>query len=248
MLRPVTGLRFRSLGLLSVLAVVALAGAAAAQGSATFTVSLAGPDSPVSITGGQSQSVPIDITLMGDGFGCAQEAVLPVNVTASSSRLTPTVNPAGLEYTVPSGLYNSQVPANQAPPYNSTQPTSIEVSVPSGQTSGFTTQVTVTATFPGGNYGVSGEGNCEPGEFSSAEGTVAIDVSVQADATGGTDGGDGGTGGTDGGTGSDGGTGGDGGTNSSDDGDDGNGIPVGPWAIPAGLVAAALAARRRRQA
>ncbi len=237
MLGAVTGLRIRSLGLLSVLAVVALAGAAAAQGSATFTVSLSGSDAPVSITGGQSQSVPIDITLMGDGFGCSQEVTLPVNVTASSSRLSPAVNPAGLEYTVPANLYNSQVPADAAPPYNNTESTSVDISVPAGQTSGFSTQVTVTAVFPGGNYGVAAGGGCEPGEFTSAEGSVAIDVNVAADSTGDTDGGDGTDGGTDGGDG--------GAPNGTDGAEDDNGIPVGPWAIPAGLAAAALAARRR---
>lgn len=239
MLGPVTGLRFRSIGLISVLAVVALAGAAVAQGQATFTVTVSAPDSPVEVTGGQSTSVPVDVTLRGDGFGCSSDTTLPVNVTGSSSRLTPTVNPATLEYTVPAGLYNSNVPADAAPPYNSTQSTSVDISVPAGQTSGFSTQVTVTAVFPGGNYGLQDEGNCEPGQFSSAEGSVAIDVNVQADATP-TDGGDGGTDGDDGGTGGDGGT--DGNTT---DGEDDNGIPVGPWAIPAGLAAAALAARRR---
>lgn len=238
MLGAVTGLRIRSLGLLTVLAVVALAGTALAQ-SATFTVTLEGPEAPVEVTGGQSSSVPIDITLMGDEFGCSNEATLPVNVTASSSRLTPTVSPAGLEYTVPQGLYNSQVPADAAPPYNNTESTSVDISVPAGQTSGFSTQVTVTAVFPGGNYGATGEGSCEPGEFSPAEGSVAIDVNVAADSVGGTDGGDGTDDGTDGGT--------DGGTTNGTDGDedDSNGIPIGPWAIPAGLAAAALAARRR---
>lgn len=239
MLGAVTGLRIRSLGMLTVLAVVALAGTALAQ-SATFTVTLEGPDAPVEVTGGQSSSVPIDITLMGDEFGCSGEVTLPVNVTASSSRLTPTVSPAGLEYTVPQGLYNSQVPGGAAPPYNSSQSTSVDISVPAGQTSGFSTQVTVTAVFPGGNYGVAEGGDCEPGQFSSAEGSVAIDVNVAADSTGGTDGGtDGSDDGTDGGTD-------DGSTNGTDGGeDDSNGIPVGPWAIPAGLAAAALAARRR---
>lgn len=238
MLGAVTGLRIRSLGLLSVLAVVALAGAATAQGSATFTVSLAGADDPVEVTGGQSASVPIDVTLMGDEFGCSSEVTLPVNVTASSSRLSPTVAPAGLEYTVPANLYNSQVPGGAAPAYNNTESTSVDISVPAGQTSGFSTQVTVTAVFPGGNYGVAAGGGCEPGEFSSAEGSVAIDVNVAADSTGGTDGGDGTDGGTDGD---------DGGAPNGTDGDedDSNGIPIGPWAIPAGLAAAALAARRR---
>lgn len=204
----------------------------------------------VSLTGGQSGSVNVDVTLQGSDFFCLEAQDLPVTVATSGAQgITASPSPAELVYTVEPGVYSADDPTGEAGGYNSTQSTSVSIQAPSGTASGFSAQVQVTATFPGGNYGANQSdptqsGGCGPNEFSAAEGSGSVDVNVQPDAAGDDDGADGsgddGTDGTDGAD--DGADGGDGG-----DGDDGNGIPLPGWLVPASLIGAALVATRRRR-
>lgn len=202
----------------------------------------------VSVTGGQSGSVNVDVTLQGSDFFCLQSQDLPVTVTASGQQgITGTPSPAELVYTVEPGVYSADDPTGEGSGYNSTQSTSVAIQAPSGTASAFSAQVQVTATFPGGDYGANQSdptqsGGCGPNEFSAAEGSGSVDVNVQPDLSGSDDGADGSGG--DGGNGTDG-AGGDG--SDGPDGDDGNGIPLPGWIVPASLIGAALVATRRRR-
>lgn len=234
----------RSIGVVGLVIVLATAGLATAQ---SFSMAVTPQSDSATITGGQSSSVSVDVTLQGSDFFCLQAQELPVTVTAAGAQgITASASPAEMMYPVEAGVYSAQDPSGEvASAYNHTESTSISVQAPSGTASGFSAQVQVTATFPGGNYGANqsdptASGGCGPSEFSAAEGSTAIDINVQPDAADGGTGGDG-----DDGDGGDGGTpGGDGG--GGDDGDDGNGIPLPGWLVPASLIGAALVATRRR--
>lgn len=215
-----------------------MAGLATAQ---SWSVTVTPQSDSVSVVGGESTSVTVDVNLRGDGFYCAQETDLPVMVSASGAQgISASPDPAELTFTVPPGIHDS----NSEPatgPYNETQSASVSITGPSGTAAGFSAQVQVTANFPGGDYSSNdsdplSSGGCGPSEFNAAEDQSPIDVDVQPDAADGTDGG------TDGGDGTDGGTGG----NGTDGEDDDNGIPLPTWVVPAGLVSAALMIGRRR--
>lgn len=229
MLQQVRPLVPRTIGVLGVAALLAFAGVAAAQ---TASVAVEPQTSDVSVQGGQSTQVSVDINLQLDQFTCGQAADFPVEVSASGAQgVAGSADPAELVFTVSEGIYDSRTPAGN---YNETQNVAVTITAPSGQSSGFSADVTVTGLFPGGDYSDSG---CGPSSFPEAEGSVPITVDVQPDASP-TDGGSDGDGGTDGGT--DGGI--DGGTNDSDE---ENGSPVPVWLVPVGLAGAAAIASRR---
>ena len=220
------------LGVLTIVALLALAAPAAAQ---TVTIDVQGPDAPVSVASGQSTTVNVNVNFLADEFGCSQDTPAPVAFTAAAGRVTATGSAEELTYTLPTGLHNSQAPGGGLPPLNASQSATITVDAPAGEATGFSDQITVTASFEGGDF----LPNCGPGEFPSAEGTATINVNVQGTGGTGTDGGDGGTG-SDGGDGGAGGnnTGGNGGDEETDD------SPLAAWLLPAALIGAALIARR----
>lgn len=229
----------RALGVAMIAALLATAGLAAAQ-QASFSVSLSPTSELQPVQAGGSTSVDVDVNLQGDGFSCADDVTLPVNMSVSpTGGVSGTANPAPVEFSNTMGIHNSDGPTGG---YNETETTTVTFQV-SGSASGGDKDVTLTGLFPGGNYG-PGSGNCAPSEFPEAEGTTTVTVPVQASSDSGTD--------TGGDTGGDDGVGGDDGDatdgndtigNESDE--DDNGIPVGPWVAPAALVAGALALRRR---
>lgn len=222
----------RSLGVLAMAALLALSGLAAAQ---TASVTVTPATEAISIEGGQSSSVDVDVTLRLDQFSCLQSQTFPVNVSVSGARgVTGTPSPATLEYQVPQGIHDSSTPAGA---YNETQTTTVSIQAPSGQAQGFSADVTVTGLFPGAN-----PQTCGPNAFPQAEGSGAITVDVQPDVSSGNGGGTGGTG--DGGTGGTGGNGTTPGTNTSDGGGE-NGTPMPAWIVPAALTGAAAILRRR---
>lgn len=214
----------RTIGVAVIAALLATAGLATAQ---SFTVTLDAQSDPGDLSPGASDSVTVEVRLEGDGFSCADDEELPVEVTVDGAGgVTGSADPAELTYGNTMGVHNSDSPAGG---YNESAQTT--VSVQAG-TQGGTHDVTVTGSFPGGSYGPP-DGSCS-GEFPPAEGTTSIPVTVQSDdpAPGGD--GDDGTGddGTDG--------------NQTDGGDgDENGIPFGPAMAPLGLLLAALSLRRR---
>lgn len=223
----------RSIGVAIVAALLATAGLAAAQ-QASFTVTLEPQGEAGELSPGQASSVSVEVRLEGDGFSCAEDEELPVELSASGSGgVTGTADPSEIVFSNTMGVHSTSTPAGG---YNESEQAT--VTVQAGTSSG-THDVTLTGTFPGGSYGPP-DGSCS-GEFPSAEGTANIPVTVQADDTGdGTDGtGDDGTAGddTDGGGTNDGG-------NATDGGEDDNGIPLGPWMAPLAFVGAALALRR----
>lgn len=219
---------------------------AAAQ---SFSVSVTPQSDSVTVTGGQSSTVNVDVTLQGQEFFCLQPQDLPVTVTSGGAQgITAAPSPEQVVFTVDAGVYGSDNPTGQGGPYNSTQSASVAIQAPSGTTSAFSAQVSVTAAFPGGDYSANqsdptSSGGCGPSAFNSAEASGTIDVNVQPDAAPGDGNGDG----ADGGGGSDGGADGnttDGGGDGGDDGE--NGSPMPAWIVPAGLIGAALIATRRR--
>lgn len=219
----------RSIGVAIVAALLATAGLAAAQ-QASFTVTLEPQGEAGELSPGQTSSVNVNVRLEGDQFSCADDEELPVELSASGSGgVTGTADPAELVFSNTMGVHSTSSPAGG---YNESQQAT--VTVQAGTTAG-THDVTVTGSFPGGNYGPP-DGSCS-GEFPSAEGTANIPVTVQADNAGD------GTGGTgdDGTTGDD--TNGTGGGNTTD-GEEDNGIPLGPWMAPLAFVGAAIALRR----
>jgi hypothetical protein len=222
----------RTIGIAVVAALLATAGLATAQ---SFSVTLQPQDEAGELAPGESASVNMDVRLEGEDFSCAEDEELPVQLEASSGdNVAGTPDAEELIFSGTMGVHSSDSPSG---PYNETQSTSVTVQAEVGASSG-TYDVTVTGTFPGGDYGATGDGSCS-GEFPSAEGTTNIPVSVQA-----SDGGTGTDDGTD--TGGDDGSSTGNGTDTDDGGEDGgNGIPVGHWLAPLGLAASALLVRRR---
>lgn len=199
------------------------AGVAVAQ---DFSVSVLPPEDATSVSAGDSTTVSVDVNLQGENFYCTGEVELPVQVSASGgSDVTATPASETVTFTTSANIYNENTEA-----FNQTQPVDVTTSAGSGASSG-STQVTVTATFEGGDY----TPDCGPQAFNSDEASAPYDVNVQGTSTD-----DGGTDGTDGGAGGN-------GTDGGDDGsDDGNGIP-GPGALaPLAVVGAAMLARARR--
>lgn len=227
----------RSIGVVGVSLLLTVAGLAAAQ---TASVTVTPQSESVSLTGGQSTEVSVDVTLRLDQFTCLEETDFPVQMSAAGARgVAGSPAASNLTYTVGAGIYDSRTSAGA---YNETQSVAVTIQAPSGTANAFSADLTVTGLFPGGNFGANQDdptssGGCGPGEFPQAEGSRAITVNVQPDVTTSGPGSDGGTGGntTDGGTGG----------NTTDGGDE-NGSPMGAWLVPAGLVGAALIAARRR--
>lgn len=221
----------RSIGVVAVVAVLAIAPLSAAQ-DASFSVTLEPQGEAGTLSPGDSSDVTVLVRLEGDGFSCTSDEELPVQLSAQgTSGVTGTPATEEIVFSNTMGIHNSDSPSGG---YNESSETTVTVEASNGASSG-TYDVTLTGTFPGGNYGPP-EGSCS-GEFPSAEGTTDIPVTVEADESGdgttpGSDGGGGDTNGTDGG--------------SPDGGEDGgNGIPIGPWIAPIALVASAVALRRR---
>lgn len=223
----------RSIGVALVAALLATAGLAAAQ-QASFSVNLSPEGSPGTLSAGGTSSVSVSVTLEGEGFSCAEDEVLPVNVSVAQTRgVSGSADPNPVNFSNTMGIHSP--PAGT---YSETQSTSVTVGAASTASSG-DREVQVTGTFPGGNYGAP-QGSCSPSEFPPAEGSTTLTVTVEGTDTG-TDGGTGGGGGP-GGTPDGNGSTGD--TNGSADGDQ-NGSPIGAWIAPAALVAAAFGWRRR---
>jgi hypothetical protein len=225
----------RTIGALTVAALLAIAGLAAAQ-QPSFSVELEPQDEAGELSPGESKDVTVLVRLTGDNFSCAENEELPVNVSVSNPNgVTGLADPSELVFSDTQGIHNSGTAAGG---YNNSQETTVTVQA-ANTASGGDREVTVTGTFPGGNYGPP-EGSCN-GEFPSAEGTTSLPVTVASSDAGTTDGGatdgDETTGGNDGGNGTT-----DGG---EDSGGDDNGIPFGPWVAPLALVAGAVALRRR---
>lgn len=222
----------RTIGVVTVAALLATAGLAAAQ-QASFSVTLEPQSEAGTLSPGDSEQVNVLVRLEGEGFACASNEDLPVNISVSgASAVTGVPDPAEIVLSNTQGIHAS----GPAGTYNESGETSVTVQASNSASSG-THDVTVTGTFPGGSYGPP-DGSCD-GEFPSAEGTTSLPVEVQADQTGGggIDDGDGVDDGTTGGNGS--------ADDGSDDGEDEDGIPIGPWIAPVALIASALALRRQ---
>jgi hypothetical protein len=215
----------RTIGLAIIAALVAVAGVAAAQ-DASFELTLDAPDETGEMSPGDSTPATVDITLKGDGFSCADDEELPVELSVmGTDDVTATANPSNVTFSNTMGVHASDSPAGG---YNETGETTVNIQVDSTARSG-TNDVTVSGEFPGGNYGPTEGGSCS-GEFQSASDDTTITVDVQASGTG---------------TGGDGGNGtGEGNMSDGEDGGDGNGIPVGPCIAPVALIVAGLALRR----
>lgn len=213
---------------------LATAGLAAAQ-QPSFSVTVEPQDSAGTISPGESTDVTVLVRLEGDNFSCAGDEDLPVNVTVSQSGgVSGTASPEQLVFSGTMGVYSSDSPAGG---YNESQETTVSFQASNTASSG-SHDVTVTGTFPGGNYGPP-EGSCG-GEFPSAEGTANVPVTVQSQQTDGTDDGD-----TDDGT-DDGDASPPTGNDTADGGEEeDNGIPLGPWLAPLAFLGAALVLRRR---
>lgn len=217
----------RTIGTLTVAALLAMAGLAAAQ-QPSFSVTLEPQDEAGTMSPGDSQDVTVLVRLEGDNFSCLEDEELPVEISVSGSEdLTGVPDPAELVFSNTQGIHNS---ATTAGGYNESQETTVTVQVANAATGG-SQELTVTGTFPGGNYGPP-DRSCND-EFPSAEGTTTIPVTIQSNGTDGVGGADGGG---DGGAGN--------GTDDGGDEEDGNGIPLGPWIAPLALVASAVALRR----
>lgn len=228
----------RRLGVWTIVLLLATAGFASAQ-EATFSLNVKPASSSTTVDAGASSSVSVDVNLQGDGFSCAENEELPVNLTIAQTRgVSGSADPNPLIFSNTQGIHSSSAPSG---PYNETQTATVSISAASTASSG-DRSVQIQGVFPGGNYGASGGGSCEPGNFPSAEDSATVTVTVRGSdggtSTNGTDGGTG-TGGTDGGTGSGGGS-----PNGSSSGEE-NGTPVGAWVAPLALIGGALAARRR---
>lgn len=224
----------RSIGVVAVVAVLAIAPLSAAQ-EASFSVTLEPQDEAGTLSPGDSSDVTVLVQLEGDGFSCTGDEELPVQLSAQgASGVTGSPATEEIVFSNTMGIHSSDGPSG---PYNESDETTVTVEASNGASSG-THDVTVTGSFPGGNYAPP-EGSCS-GEFPPAEGTTSIPVTVEADepddgTTPGGDGGDGGSGGDTNGT--------DGGA--PDGGEEDNGIPIGSWIAPIALVASAVALRRR---
>lgn len=212
----------RSIGVVGLVLVLAAAGGALAQ---SFEVTVTPPEEAVSVDAGGSATASVDVNLYGDEFYCLEETDLPVLISASGgSGVTGTPASENITFTVAGEIYN----ADTTGAYNETQ--SVDVTIDADDSAGgSSSQVTVTATFEGGDYQA-----CGPNSFPSADDSGPIDVAVQGTTDGG---------GTDGGT--DGGDGTDGTDGNSTDGEDGNGIPGPGLLAPVAVAGAALAARAR---
>jgi uncharacterized membrane protein YgcG len=222
----------RIIGVVTVAALLATAGLAAAQ-EPSFSVTVEPQGEAGTLSPGEETSVEVSVRLEGDDFSCAENEELPVNVTTNDPRgLTVSADPQELIFSGTQGIHDADGPSGG---YNKSKPTSISLQVGQTASSG-DREVTVTGTFPGGNYGPP-EGSCG-GEFPPADDTAGLPVTIQADGASGSD---------SGGEGGDGGEGGNGTSGGGDDGggEGGNGIPIGPWVGPLALATSALAWRRR---
>lgn len=220
----------RAIGVAAVAALLATSGLATAQ---SFSVTLEPEGSADTLSPGASTSVDVLVQLQGEGFSCANDEDLPVNLTASSSQgVSGTPGTDQLVFSNTMGIHPSQQP------YEESDTTTVSLQAADTASPG-SREIQVTGTFPGGNYAPP-DGSCN-GEFPSAEGTTSLSVTVEDTGSDSGSGSDGGIGGGNGGSGGGNDTGPDG--NESDD--DSNGIPAATWAAPAALLSGALAARRR---
>jgi hypothetical protein len=210
----------RWIGAVGLVTVLALAGGALAQ---DFSVTVTPPEEAVSVDEGGSATASVDVTLQGQDFYCVQETELPVEIsTSGGSGVSGTPGSSNLTFVVAGQIYNPDTTGE----YNETQSVDVNLEA-SPSAGGSSSQVSLSANFPGGEYT-----ECGPESFPAAEDSAPIDVAVQG--SGATDGG-----GTDGG-GADDGTGGE-----DDGGEDGSGVPGPGVAALVGALSVAAAARSR---
>lgn len=212
----------RSIGIVALIFVLAAAGTAVAQ---DVNVILEAPEDALEITGGDSASASMDVTLEADGFHCGEDVELPVAVAAQGADgVVATPDADEVVFSVSAGIYDSSVTQS----YEETQSVGVQVEAPSGTTSDFSTQVGLEASFDGAN-----PASCGPDELPPAEDIAPLGVNVQADEEPSTD--DGEDGGED-----------DGNPDGGENGEEGSGIPFPAWTVPAAGISAALLATRRR--
>lgn len=144
-------------------ALLLVAAPVAAQQEASFTLEQEGLASEAEVEGGGSVDLAVGLNLTGEGFSCTQEVEAPVNVTVESSLPSDAPPNASLDVTedqqafaIPAGEYSTA-------PYSEEANATVSASAGSGLRENVTATLTVTSTYPGGNYT-----NCLPMEFPSA--------------------------------------------------------------------------------
>lgn len=135
----------------------------AAQQEASFTVEQKDLASQAEVEGGSTVDLTLTANLTGEGFSCTQDIEAPVNVTVEASlpsdappNASVDVTNASLAFPIPAGEYTTNAYSQEA---NAT----VSASAGSGLTENVTATLTVTSTFPGGNYS-----SCVPMTFPSA--------------------------------------------------------------------------------
>lgn len=157
------------------LATVALALPAAGQ-SADVTVSQENVTSSAEVQAGSSVSFDVDVNLTAQGFTCASDIEVPVNVTMeadvpdSPASASVTTTDAELVYAIPQG-------AHELEPYTEVQTASVQADTDGGVEENYTATLTVASAFPGATYD-----SCAPSEFPPAESDPAeIELQVTRD-------------------------------------------------------------------
>lgn len=179
----------------------------------------------MNLQGGDSGTATVDVTFRADEFFCFEETDLVVEVTTESvDGVQASPDPSELVFTLPTGIHDSGLEQES---YEGSEAVTVTLDAPSGTQVDFSTQITFSASFPGGD-----PSECGPDAFPSASDLASISVNVQADAEPDED-----DDGTPGGNGDD-------DTNGGETPDDEDGIPLPAWVVP-GALALAAAARRR---